>query len=65
MWPITTPDRRGRGDAHLWRMSGHGHHSGESPALRSMRYFCNPRLGQRPTVRCLFLLVVLKGNRPC
>ncbi len=62
VWPITTPDRRGYGDAHLWRMSGHGHHSGESPALRSMRYFCNPRLGQRPTVRCLFLLVVLRGT---
>jgi hypothetical protein len=21
-WPITTPDRRGRGDAHLWRTGG-------------------------------------------
>ena len=42
-------------------MSGHGHHGGESPALRSTRYFCNRRLGQRPTVHCLLLLVVLSG----
>ena len=55
--------RGGRRELRSWRMSARGHHGGESPALRSTRYFRNRRLVQRPTVRCLLLLVVA-GREP-
>ena len=38
VWTITTPDCRGRGDAHLWRRAGAAAVPGQTPALCSTRY---------------------------
>jgi hypothetical protein len=35
VWPITTPDRRGYGDAHLWRGAGPGRISPRDPLRES------------------------------
>ena len=55
-------DRRRYGDAHLWRISGLAHHSGESPAFRLMRYFCDRGLEQR-TAAMFGCWVVRCGHR--
>jgi hypothetical protein len=49
VWPITTPDRRGHRDAHLWRSAGlrPGRRSGTCSRFRRDLYFIFPPL---PTV---------------
>jgi hypothetical protein len=48
-------------ETRYWRISGATAAGDQRPALLSTAYFCNRRLGQRPTVRCLLMLIVLNA----